>query len=269
MQLILKNSAAKIRATFTGADGEATEPTNPVVTITRNSDGEEIVTAQAATVEEDAAVGVVSYTLDPDDIPTVDLLTVEWSSDDASTADTRVGVVGGFLCSLEELDAAVATTLTTLELRELREEVEEKLETACNVAFRPSYARETLAGDGTNTLLLSHRRPTAILSATIDGEDVSADLTLSSGGVVVHGGHFLATDELDIAYSHGWPVAPSPVNRAAVKLAPAFDSGGDDRVNRFREDDQEFFLTVASGTRSTGIPEVDRVIRDYGYSPFF
>jgi hypothetical protein len=269
VELILASSAAKIRATFTGPDGEATEPTNPTVTIVRDSDGEEVVSAQAAT---DEGSGVVSYELEAKDIPTVDLLQASWSAEDASAADTEVGVVGGFLCTLEEISAAVEAAggaePDTLTLREKREEAEGKLEDACRVAFRPSYAREMLCGQGKRRLLLGRPRPTAILTATLDGSDIAAELALGKGGTVERESCFPIGSELEITYIHGWPVPPEPITRAAIQLAAAYvqATGGSDGITRFREDDQEIWLSVPGvNGAETGIPDVDQAIRDYRY----
>lgn len=262
MQLVLRGADSKIRATFTDEDGSASAPTSPIVTVTRDSDGEEIVTAGTCTDEGD---GVVSYTLDGDDIPTVDLLTATWAASDAAAGDSVVGVVGGFLCSLEDVEATVGGSPTVPELRQLREEIEERLERICNVAFRPSYARETITGTGRSRIVLDNNRPLAVISATLNGVDIADELSFSRHGLLARTAGLPCGSTLNIAYSHGWPLAPSPVRRAALRLAADASSGDGGLISRFREDDQEFWLSVADGNRSTGIPEVDRVVRDFGY----
>lgn len=249
MQLILRSSAAKIRATFTGPDGEAVVPTNPTVTITRDSDGVEIATTAAATSE---GGGVVSYTLDSADAPDVDLLHASWSANDAGAPDADVGVVGGFLCSLEaiaEVIQAGGGQWSVEMLRAKREQAERKLEDACGVAFRPTYARETITGRR-----LSRRRPLRVLSVDGEASVLSFDL----------GGTLSSYTDGTVAYVHGYPAPPEPISRACVKLAAHYIEGaGDDRINRFREDDQEVWLSMPGAGGETGIPEVDQAIRSY------
>ena len=262
MQLMLRNSQAKIRTTFVGLDGEATDPTNPRVTVTRDSTGDVVADEQPATLESGEGTGIVSYTLDP--IDTVDLLRVEWSADDASAPDMQVSVVGAHLCTLEQLQAKLGGQLEPYELRALREAVERRLEDACGVAFRPSYHREQLPGDGTNELLLSRPRPLTILSATLDGQNVLGHVGLTIGGTVT-GVTFPRGRTLDIAYVHGWPMTPEPVRDAALELAAQTFAGAGERVSRFREDEHEVWFTLPGNGRTTGIPMVDQVISDYGY----
>lgn len=248
MQLVLRGSAMNIRTTFQDADGAATAPTNPTVTIVRDSDGETIEDDSAATVEGNGA----RFTLNASDIPEVDLLRVSWSATGGTAPDQLVGVVGGFHCALEEISDDGEST----DLRALREQAEDWIERSCGIAFRPAYYREQLEVDSAS-VLLSRPLATEVLSATIDGDEV--DVTLGAG---------LATLDrcgtLDIAYVHGYESTPEAVRRATAKLAQHISAGGDNRISRFREDDQEVWLAMPGVTGETGIPEVDAVIERYG-----
>lgn len=258
MQLVLVNTPAKIRATFTGGDGEAVAPSSPTVTVVRDSDNEEIVSGDSADVVDDKAV----YTFNPADLPGVDRLEATFT-EGATSAVVEVEIVGGFLCSLEAISDASEQTDPEI-LRGLRETAERRLEDACGVAFRPRYARETLLGDGTTELLLRRPRPLSVIAATLDGDDVLAELSPTSGGTVTRSAGFPCGAELDIAYAHGWGSCPEPISQAAVKFAATLAENADDRIQRFREDDQEVWLTVpGTGGALTSIPEVNAAIEAY------
>lgn len=257
MQLVLRNADSKIRTTFTGPDGEVATPTSPKVTIVRDSDGETIADAASATVESG---GVASYTISAEDIPEVDRLTVAWSAADASAPNDVVEVVGGFLCSLEAIDPDADPS----DSRRLREQAELWLEDACGVAFRPRYERETIDARGSTSLLLSRPLVSAVLSASDDGTAIDVD-DLTVGEVVSQPSCF--TGLVDIAYAHGYAAPPEPIKRAVIKLAQFASSGDSDRVTRFAEDDQQFWLTVGGvGGAATSIPEVNAAIEAYGFA---
>lgn len=268
MQAVLTGSDAKIRNTFTDADGAATVPTSPKVTIVRDSDGKSIETAQAATSE---GSGVVSFTLDGEDIPSVDLLTATWSAGVGFAPVTEVAVVGGFMCSLEAIAEQIEAgggenTPASAGLRALREKAEERLEHICGVAFRPSYVRETRYLVGVETLLLKRPRATEVLSVTLDGTDISEEVTLEDGCLRREDCGAM-TGLLNIAYVHGWESCPDDMSVACAQLAAAYnESSSTAGISRFREDDQEFWLTVpgASGAE-TNLPDVNAAIQAYRY----
>lgn len=273
MQLVPRQAAGKIRTTVTDADGAATAPTTPTVTIVRDSDGTEIVSAAAATDENG---GVISYTLDPSDLPTVDLLTATWQGTvggNAFTITTEVGVVGAFLCSLEEIDAAVkdlrpSSILTTLDLREAREVAEGFLEDRCNVALRPRYARDVheLGGGSLKALLLRKPLPRKILSATIDGEDVTSEVKLLPGGIVYRKSRWTKNVEIQITYEHGHSTPPVDSARATSRLArhilQADVRNYDERATRIETDEAAYGFLITAGERGapTSLPLVNEYI---------
>lgn len=272
MQTVLKGSASKIRAVFTGADGEAVAPTSPKVTIIRDSDGVEIATNDAATHDGD---GVVSYALTPAEIAEVDLLHASWSATGSYAAPCDIGVVGGFLCSIEEISSVITTTPapSAKTIRGLREAAERRIEDACGVAFRPTYRRERLWGDGATGLLLAERRPSEILSAKIDGGDeLSADVTIEAGQIVYEGG-WPAGSQVDVSYIHGFTTPPDPISRATVALARYLvledPSNVFDRATSYTTEEATYSL-VTPGVRGaeTPIPEVNAVIDAYREATF-
>jgi hypothetical protein len=280
MERILRDTQAEVRVTVTNKLGEAANATGAVkVTITRDSDGSVIVNDQNASSVSGVAGGY-AYTLAPANIPEADLLTAVWKATIESQADqlftTEIEVVGGQLCSLEAITAALGsgTSADNAKLREARAYAERVLEDACGVAFRPRYAREVRDGDGSTSLMLYRRRPLQLISVSVGGTALTsselADVELSSSGLLYRAGAWASGFEnLDFAYIHGYRSPPEPVSRAAVKLARSFivksPSNFDERATSVTTDEAHYSL-VTPGVRGahTSIPEVNRVIEEYG-----
>lgn len=260
MELIGRNLVGRVRATFTGVDGEAVAPTNPRITITRDSDGAKVADNQEASLEGNVAY----YDVPPQD--EVDLLHCVWTGTvdgDPITVKTRSEVVGGFLCPLEGLPGD-----TPQEQRQNRTEAERKLEDAANVAFRPRYAKEVHFADGTNFYLLRRNMPQRVFSVEVDGVPQDAGMYELQDSTLVLRYTPQKGTAIAVAYEHGYPTPPEPVGKAVVKLANYLTENSDDRITRFREDDQEIFFALP-GSGSTALPEVNQVIRDYGFVPYF
>lgn len=272
--MILRNTSAQISVTLSVDDAETDpSPDSATVQITRE-DGTVLVAETAAT---EGGTGRFTFQLTPTHTADLDVLTATWQMTVGGmeqTLTTFHEIVGGFICSLEAISAAMVAgggaAPDAATLRTLRANAERKLEDACNVAFRPRYAREKLDGDGTDELFLAHPRTLAPITATVSGAALSggelAEVEPTRAGFYREAGWAGGRRNIEIAYEHGWPSPPEPITRAAIKLAAVyFEAGGDDRISRFREDDQEFFLSVAGANRDTGIPDVDRAIQDYRY----
>ena len=274
MELIGRNLAGKIRATFTDAEGAAAAPSGtPTVTVTRDSDGTDVVTAADATV----AGNVATYTLDP--LSAVELLNCEWSgtvSGKSVKVRTQVGVVGGFLCTLEEIAEIVTASGGTPPpnegLRAAREAAEQFLEARSGVAFRPTYAKATGDGPGSNHLLLPNPRVLRVLSAKIDGTAVDLnEITILDTGVLEREAGWAG--DIEIVYEHGWAVPPPDVSRACVKLARHYLQPVlkdlDERASRIEAGDVSYGFLTTAGERGaeTSIPEVNEVISRHRYMP--
>lgn len=275
MELVLTNSGMRITnrtSHFTGPDGEGEAPTTPTVTITRDSDGTAIVTDGAAA---DEGNGVVSFALDPTTIPDVDRLTAVWSATGDLSVETEAEVVGAPIAT----HALVASALTDVggaaaSAGNIRLNVERAgwfIEQRCGVAFRPSYNRETLYGDGTNCLLAGKPRLRRIITATLDGTDVLADLTITTWGEVARDAAFPAGSKLELTYEHGWPSPPEDICRAAVKLAREYlqkdPSNYDQRAGRIDTESASYGFLVTAGTNGaeTSLPEVNEAINSHRY----
>lgn len=277
MDRILRDTESEIRVTLFDSTGSAVDADSlPTVTITKDSDGTAVVTA-AATTKVAATTGIYAFTFTPAQIPDVELLTAVWTATIGGTAGqiftTEVEVVGGFLCTLEAINSDLPTgvTATTDELNDARQWAEDKIENekAAGVAFRPRYAKETRNGRNKTDLVLANPRPTALLVATLDDLDVSADVTLEPEGTAYYEPAWTkGRQNIVIAYEHGYASPPGPVTNAAVRLARYHLVGDptnyDERATHMDTGEASYDLVVA-GVRGamTPLPEVNQVIMDY------
>lgn len=268
--MILRNTSATISATLT-IDGAEADPSPDTATVSvSREDGTELV---AETAAADGGTGAFTYQLTPAETVQVDELRAEWKMSvggEEQILTTYHSVVGGFLCSLSAISEAVVvggrSAPSTEELRARRSEVERLLEDACGVAFRPRYARDTLRGEGCSELLLRHPKARQVLAASIAGEDLDVDELELVGDFVRRSAGWTRDSVISLAYEHGWERPPEPITRAAIALASFYFENSSDRVSRFREDDQEVWLTVAGiGSAETSIPEVNQAIHAYRF----
>lgn len=244
----------------------AEEISAPTVTVTRDSDGTEVSTGPAT-----GSSGAWSYAITPAQVPEVELLHAEWVSSGA-TYRTETEVVGGFLCSVAEVQAAVDDdSKTEEEVEDARDWAEDWLERECRVAFRPRYASERLDGTGSGSLFLSNPKASSVITATVGGTAVSGDIVVDPVGVLTQDGTWTeGTRNVEVSYVHGWSSAPGPVRNAAILLARhrllEDPSNAFERATSYTTEEATYSL-VTPGVRgsSTPIPEVNAVINAYRY----
>ena len=146
---VLRSIPAVIRAVFTDQYGLPVEPDPVEATVTvTNSAGEVLVDEEDAT-SEGGEEGAFWYLLEAEHTAQLDILTVEWTAS-TGTVYTGVEVVGGFLFSLA--DARISRRWTTRPaytdrmLINERTRAEQTIEHACERAFVPRYAMESVNG---------------------------------------------------------------------------------------------------------------------------
>lgn len=159
------------------------------------------------------------------------------------------------------------TTYPDADIDAMRITVEEALEHACGVAFEPRTVTERFDGTGT-TDLLARPRPTAVSSATVDGEAIDASSLLTyRDGRIYHSGKWTAgRGNVSITYTHGYATVPGRVKRAAILLTKRFlvDSPLSDRTTQItNEDGTEVLITAGVRGAVTDVPEVNAVIAQY------
>lgn len=172
------------------------------------------------------------------------------------------------LAELRASDRSFDVDVTEEHLASARARAEELLEKACNVAFVPRTKTETLYGAGTGALLLSEYEVSAITTATLDAADLDVTtLKFRPWGRVSRTTVFPLDSEVVITYTHGHTSVPEPVKQAALMLAReyALPKTLPSRATAQTIGDNTYRLTIAGRDGTTGIPDVDSVIKEYGH----
>lgn len=142
---------------------------------------------------------------------------VEWVGDLLFTvAEARAFRVGGSTPLASTADA---------DLLEARATVTDEFQTICGQAFVPRYARQILAGSGTDTLILGNLRIQRIISASVGGVALDAGalaaltvpsvtglLTRTTGSTWTWG-----AANVVVEYVHGFDQVPGDIKLAALR----------------------------------------------------
>lgn len=270
-----QGKSASIDQTFY-VDGAAKDADGAVtVTVTR-ADGTALVTG-AATTKPAATTGVYRYALSPQ--AALDHLALTYTgtwSGAVLTEVARVQIVGDFYLPTVAIRAlpnlSDATKFTEAELRDARTWFEEVFEDYTGVAWVRRFARHTLDGTGTATLLLPDMHPRTIRSVrTYTAAATYTAFTADElAGLVVEGSGLLRRwsgtfprghRNIVVEYEHGLDRPPADVVEAA-KVAIRDHLLGTNVGNR-----QYAVATEAGVVRTSvpgegrpfGIPDVDAV----------
>ncbi len=227
----------------------------------------------------------ISATIPAADLVKYDTCTLVWYATYASvehTWATTLEVCGGFLFSIAQFKAMgiELAALSAAEIREIRRLAEDRMEQECERAFVPRGCRETVRGQGTSGLTLSHREPRTVYALELDGtvwtSDQIDELEKDAGGLLRRpwlGGYRQTWDcgcEVLLHYAYGCDRPPRPVTDAALALARdgAFpDARIPQRALLQVTDYGNFRVGVPNAENPTGIPSVDAVIRSYPRRP--
>lgn len=278
MDRILRDSGGEQTLTNYDADGNAADVDGanaPTVVVT-DSGG----TVVAGFAPSRTSAGNYKITL-PANLDVLDVYSVVWTWPNGQTRRTSFELIGNFLFAIAELRAfdPVLTDearYTDARLIDVREAVEERMENAAHVSFRPRGFRELLDGTRTEELFVSQRRPIRVVSATVAGTALTApelaDVAVYPGGRLVRrSGSWTANErEIELLYEAGYPDVPAPVHDAALRYArhlavkTAFDDA--DRATAVFSDIGGYRLTIAGRDGPVGLPEVDAVIKQFGWN---
>ena len=238
----------------------------PAVTVRRDSNDDEILTA-AATTDQDGTFTVTVPAVDrPDGLEAVWEGVIGGQPAEVTTAhEVYGGHIVGVPAIEDELDrVGQVPAATVAEIIEKRDLAENRIEDACGVAFRPRYARATVEGRGRQNLLLP--RPRLLEVLTIDGEPY--DTPASTVGEVHGDGHWVGG--YDVAWIHGYPAAPPSVVAAVRQLTVHYlmvDPDDLDGRATFKSNEIASWSLVTPGVKGARfpIPEVNEVVSEYGY----
>jgi len=250
-------------------------PTAPVTIGVVDELGAEVIASGTATVANPD--GSYGFELLPAKTAALGRLTATWTDAAGVRLTTQHDVVGFHLIGIdrlrefEPLDDEVRYGDAKLALG--RDIASYALERACNRAFAPKLARETVTARGGRTLPLA-AGPTALTSITLDGEAVDLDgILLDPAGYLErplgdwsYGGSYLVT------YEHGEQAVDPRVSRAVGLIAAdllfgdALDgqgSGIPERATSLSTSDGTFSLVTAGMGSSFSLPEVNAVVQQW------
>lgn len=224
------------------------------------------------------STGLYRATL-PNNFDVLDVYDIVWTWANGQSRRSQFELIGRHLftqADLRAFDTAMAneTKYPDATVRIVRDEVTERFEEAGGVSFIPRGARDTLSGDGSDTLVLERWFPRAPISVTVDGTALSgaelANVKVHPNGVMKYdGGHFAAgIRNVVVFYEHGYPTPPLPVVRAAKKYArylllnSVIDQN--ERATAVFNEIGGYRLTLPGRDGPTGLPEVDAVLAQFG-----
>lgn len=205
-------------------------------------------------------------------------LTVTWTGNYSGVAaqiTTHADIVGAFYFSIAELsvmDGCQGKDLT--QYIEARQIAESTIETYCEVAFVPRYARELHSGNNRDCLLLDRMYPRTLIAVSVDGSPQTlTGWTLNATGLLRTGGSVFiagtAGENVTVEYTYGLDFPPPDLKRAALRYARHVLltelSTVPDRANLMTTEFATFRLQTADEMRDrpTGLPEVDAVLNRY------
>lgn len=271
--MIIRGARATIALTLLDGDSPVDADDPPTLTITRDSDGSTVADAVEMVSEGD---GLYTHELAAGDVPEVELLHFEMNAtvdgDDGFSQKGQVEVVGSWIVPLSEITAKLPAGVSSANAATARVWAETSIEDACGVAFRPRYARDRLVSDGGRDIMLTRTRCQRVLAASQQGTAISDDalgvLDLSSSGLLTGTGRWLC-GRVEVAYVHGYELAPDRVRQAVIKLARFFmidrPSDLNDRATSISTDDGTTYSLVTPGVGGAefSIPEVNQVVDQY------
>lgn len=281
---ILKGAAGTLEIRVY-SDGTPTDPTVASVAVV-DGQGASVTTGAAAI--SGLSDGKVTASVDDAQTAEVKTLTATWTltvGGNSQTFVTNHEVIGDVLFSEAELRAfdgsalSNATTYTDAAIGAMHEMVREAFEQICHVAFGARFKRDYFDGDGRSTLWLRDMQVQSVLAAAIRTAGTTtwtdltvselADLLVSPNGRVIRdslGSWASGARNIRVDYVYGYQPVPLEVKRAAMWIARNNLTGSNMPRNAISQvDELGTFRLAVPGERGSwfGLPEVDRVLRDY------
>lgn len=279
MHKLLAKATGALRVMVVDELGEAKAADAGVTVTITDSGGTQVGAADRTATLVTGQTGVYQVEAKPADTAALDTFTATWKATvdgDLQTYVTDFEVVGRHLITLAELRAhdsrLTAADFPAWELARNRDVVEDTLEEAMGVAWRPKARRVTLDGEGASTLLVPDLLVRKVRSATVDGTAFTQaeldELELEEWGALTRpDGKVWAKDNQNVKllYEYGFDGPIEPVHRAALQLGAAYavELAVPSRTTSQSTEVGVFRLTIAGRDGRTGIPEVDAVIEQF------
>jgi len=282
--LVLSGRAANIRVAILDQDGALDVAASGITYGVTSADGSEVV-APGATPTIDA--GVATAALTAAQTAALDVLTITWTKDDITVATSTVEVVSAYYVSVEEVrnsDPALrdTTKYPNADIIGARFGCERLFESELRRAYVPRYARDDVVSLGGEILLLptydvrrirSVRQyaPTGNTYTTWTDDQLAAVQGSESGACVRMDGAAWPFARLVIEWEYGNSAPPADLRRLFTRWVRhelnANKSGIPDRATSYVDVGGVNFrvLTPGIGGSLTGMPDVDRALKRYGF----
>lgn len=263
MAEIVTSRPATLSATF--YTGEPTASAGTVTVAITRDNGAALVPAAAVSTTS----GVATVALTAAEVgATPDLLAVTWTSSTVGIISDTVPIVGAYLVELAEIRGGKATTAvySAADLARARDWFTNLAEEFCEVAFRPSYARDRFIGDGSVIHVAHWPHLRGVSWATIDGETVDVADWQVDGPLILADTNLTHAETVEVGYTHGFDRPPARLVDAAVVACQDYlrTETGDRRVSRLLSETDQFGgtkrMSYAGDRRPTGIPIVDATL---------
>ena len=279
---LLTKPAGKFALTFEVVDpdsGGALTPTTVTLKI-RNVNGS-IVFDSAAGEQEAASLddATASCEVPATALDKLGSYAAEWTcgleGDDSLTLLEDIELVGGHLFTIAQLrkdDSSEFATRSDADLAQVRIAVEQVIEDAAMVACVPRGRHAVVDGSGKRHLVLPDLEVRRVVAVQVNGvawdPEQIAELTVADDRVYLPAGRTWPAGirNITLDYEHGRDRAPQYLSRQGIKLAKEYLSAGDidGRATAQQVGDQMFRLTIAGRDGTTGLPEVDAAIAQFG-----
>lgn len=291
-QRIIQNASAKLRLEVTDGDGTLADPSPATATIAvARADGTAVVASTAATR---VSAGVFTYTLATSATATLDELVATWTAGDGTVRVTSHPVAARWYWSLAEArasqdDLGDRSRYADTDVLASRLEVEDELEAITARAFVPRYARVSVNGSGSDTLILPTikdlRAVRSVRAYPFAGSATYTVLSASELASIVfnHGTDLAAGDgtirRTDVGYfpagarnivvevEYGRTQLPADLRQATLeRLRSRLNrpmNAIPDRATSMTTQNGETFRLDTPDAYSTGIPEIDALYGRY------
>jgi hypothetical protein len=279
---VLRTTQLTVSRTFT-VDGVPTEPSGAVTVAVKRWDG---TTVGSGTATAPGSPGVRAFVLTggltaPAMTYQLDNLTMTWSANVGGSnveLSQEVQVVGGHYFDLETYrgtyrDYASPAKFPSATLAEKRVGVEDEVEAITWRAFVPRFAVDTVYGNGSPWITLSHCEPRVIRSVTAqDGTQWTADQVaaiqpMDNGWLKAPNAGIWPGIRYTIEYEHGLDspplsVAEASMLRMSIRMGRP-NSGIPHNAQSYTTEAGAIYRLAAGGKGKTGVADVDSDLAKY------
>lgn len=270
MSLILRNTQAVLDVVVSAGDATGT-----VTATVKDENGTTVSSGNASLVAP--STGHYQFTLAPQ--AALKRITTFWTgvwNGVSQTVETYDEVIGGHLFTIAQArtfnhgQMASTTDYPDDDIREARDRIFDAFQVCCGVPFFPRYEREVLDGTGRRRVWLPHKRPLAMISATVDGvaltgPELAAVQLYVTGRIERDAMWSKGLQNVVVEWERGYRRPPLEITRAARALATyeVVSSEITDRMVSVANELGTVRLSIPGRNHPTGIPLIDAALYRY------